>query len=625
MIYEITEYSPHDAKCILQGHEAFFKCDISFSDKDKYGDYFYRYRLISTPIQLENMNSFSTVDSMRMTEQWSKWKELNLEASADFYLTVSIPHYPYDVLCTLELEIRDRDYLISQALQSAKVLALYNRGYIDASIDATPVGLNNVSRIKAIITSLGIIRPYNWEEVTNDIQEAYVKAVNYTDGKNTPLMVDFSIIGRSSSGTSDNQSYSLPMDWTQNLDKDTRNWELASKDNGLWKLTSFENFADVSTMRWKPSDPSYTLAPGADQGQHNRYSPTSYIESRNNRSNFTSVPQSWKGWYVNYGIRHQQIAFSQGDNQSYLCACANNSKNTIGGVNWNNPAIVFTAPQSGRYTFTENVAPHTNTLEIETECQVYHNGKAILNAGLIITKDSAETAIKGEIDLAQGDMLVFGYTSRGVSVQDSSVIKISQVNVTALAVWDNTETINFPYNSFAPIHQEQEASILPIEISAVLPRQITLSVKNFRGQLLGLSSTVNLNLYRRNPPLQAYNRSVQIGTPLNDTNKDYNVSKLLVDNRTPDKQLHNLELRSEENPSILFTHDPYTQDSSSSALTFIANPIKQGTGMLLSNCPIAIGSDSNNCVIFSYDAGLRITVVNNGKSTDIPLVFGDSK
>ncbi len=220
--------------------------------------------------------------------------------------------------------------------------------------------------------------------------------------------------------------WTLPMNWAHDLDKDERNWELASKNNGLWRLTSFEDLSDGMSVRWAPS--TAELQSGFTTNDNSK-SPQSYIESYNNRSMFGgNVSSSWgEAWYVNYGVRHNKKAFDKGDNSTYMEVFPGN-----GG--YNNSTVVFTAPADNTYDYTEFVKLKMSDAVVEAT--VLKNGEVLTTA----TPTTSGNTISGTVELKQGDILMFAFTLKN-----------------SAAVSDNSHPIELS-NLVVKVHDENAAS-----------------------------------------------------------------------------------------------------------------------------------------------------------------------
>ena len=215
----------------------------------------------------------------------------------------------------------------------------------------------------------------------------YVDAVEYIEGLN---------------------QWTLPMDWTEDLDKDSNGWELASKMNGLWRLTSFEDLTDGSTVRWAAS--TSPLASGVDNGE----SPTSYIESRSNRSVLTTLASGWNNWYVNFGHRYQNKAFGKGADLTSMYVYPGNSNN---GTKFNNATVVFTAPADNTYDFTESVKLILSGAVVEAT--VRKNGEVLTTA----TPTASGTTLSGTVELKKDDVLMFAFTlTSETTVKDANPV-----------------------------------------------------------------------------------------------------------------------------------------------------------------------------------------------------------
>lgn len=243
------------------------------------------------------------------------------------------------------------------------------------------------------------------------------------------MLVSVFAIGITNVAAAETTSWTLPMNWARDLDKDANNWELASKNNGLWRLTSFDDLDDPSTINWAASKPDYTLAPGATASGQNSLSPESYVESYNNRSYFTNVSGWADKWYVNYRQRHQKKSFEFVDNTTSINVFPGNA-------GYNFPAVVFTAPEAGSFNYTELVKLLISDAAVEV---------TVRKNGTVLTTKNATTAgetISGTVELAKGDLLMFAFelTSETTVSDSTPVINLSKVVITkgAAAGGDNT-------------------------------------------------------------------------------------------------------------------------------------------------------------------------------------------
>ena len=178
-------------------------------------------------------------------------------------------------------------------------------------------------------------------------------------------------------------------------------------------------------MRWAASTADIS-------GKVNTTSPQSYIESWNNRG-VLSTTNGWADiWYVNYGTRWQNKAFDTGDNTTYMEVLPGNvNSGTNGGVDDNNnPTVVFTAPKAGTYSYSEFVKLVLTDATVEVT--VRKNG-AVLKTS---TATTAGETISGEVELAEGDLLMFAFElkSANTTVTDSTpVLNLSNVVVSEVA------------------------------------------------------------------------------------------------------------------------------------------------------------------------------------------------
>ena len=229
------------------------------------------------------------------------------------------------------------------------------------------------------------------------------------------------------------ETWALPYNWHTNLDKDENGWELASKNNGLWRLTSFEDPSDIETIRWDGS--SIELASGIDM----KKSPQSYVESYNNRVVFVNgVSSTWSSWYVNYNRRYDGKSFDSGNNVDYMEVIPGNNQSSS---SHNHPAVVFTAPSDGLYSYTELVEQVVFTYgdaPVTMTATVRKNG-LVLNS-FTPTEANASKTLDGSVYLEAGDLLAFVFSedTSNTSLKDTSTyVKLSNVVVKKIS---NTTT-----------------------------------------------------------------------------------------------------------------------------------------------------------------------------------------
>ncbi|MBQ7779909.1 MAG: hypothetical protein IJ404_05380 [Clostridia bacterium] len=213
------------------------------------------------------------------------------------------------------------------------------------------------------------------------------------------LVTVFSALAVTGVSAAEPTTYTLPMNWARGIKQDANGWDIAETSDGIWRLTSFEDLSDVSTMRWAAST-------AAISGKENATSPQSYIETYSNRDILSGASGWTDRWYVNYGTRWQNKAFDYGDNSTYikvLPGCVN--KGSDGGVDENNnPAVVFIAPKAGNYSYSEVVKLVMTGADVEVT--VRKNGTALTTK----TAVAAGETISGTVELAQGDLLMFAFT-----------------------------------------------------------------------------------------------------------------------------------------------------------------------------------------------------------------------
>ncbi len=206
------------------------------------------------------------------------------------------------------------------------------------------------------------------------------------------------------------EEWKLPMNWATDVDKDGNGWELASKNNGLWRLTSFTDLSDITTMRWKAS-----TAQLVDKNSHSK-SPESYLESFANRDILSGASAGWASWYVNFGTRHQKKNFGFGDNSGYMYAYPGNG-------DYNNSTVVFTAPKDATYDFTELVT--LNKADAAVTATVRKNGAEIATA----VPTASGNTIAGSVELKTGDLLMFSFAlTNSATIDDNNpAVKISDL------------------------------------------------------------------------------------------------------------------------------------------------------------------------------------------------------
>ncbi len=218
-------------------------------------------------------------------------------------------------------------------------------------------------------------------------------------------------LGNAEAG-SDYAEWKLPMNWATGADKDDKGWEIASMNNGIWRLTSFTNLDDTSTMRWKPSTDQLV-----DSESHSK-SPESYLESFANRDVLSGASAGWANWYVNFGTRHQKKNFGFGDNFSYIYAYPGNGS-------YNNSAIVFTAPKDATYDYTSFVALAKSDAAVTVT--VRKNGTVLKTE----TPNATGSTVAGSVALQTGDLLMIAFTLTNTATVDDNnpAVKISDVMI----------------------------------------------------------------------------------------------------------------------------------------------------------------------------------------------------
>lgn len=184
-------------------------------------------------------------------------------------------------------------------------------------------------------------------------------------------------------------NYTLPYNWGYDLDKDSNDWDLASKDNGRWRLTSFENPQQISTIRWKESTTKL------NSGVSNSQSPMSYIESDRHREVFNQSVGTGK-WYTNFRTRWTGKSFSYYNDRDGISVYPGNDGK-------NNAAVVFTVPVEGEYTISLSqsaIIHEAINNGFTVRLNIYKNGQQVNENGWIIdhTKENNSVSIGWSLD-----------------------------------------------------------------------------------------------------------------------------------------------------------------------------------------------------------------------------------
>ena len=218
-----------------------------------------------------------------------------------------------------------------------------------------------------------------------------------------PLVHVHAVEGDEVTYTEGENQWTLPMDWNTTGTFDKNNWELAIQ--GQWQLTTLTNPADNSTMR----DDESKVAIAAGKGG---YSPLSYIESRHNRAIVTPIDASkWTEWKVYLTTRFDGnfSPFKFGDNKTYINVAPTIAlKVTTDPVH---PAVVFTAPEDGTYSYSElvtGVAFEYASKAYSASATVRKNGK-VINMFTPSATDTTRT-LEGTVTLKKGELLTFVFT-----------------------------------------------------------------------------------------------------------------------------------------------------------------------------------------------------------------------
>ncbi len=202
-------------------------------------------------------------------------------------------------------------------------------------------------------------------------------------------------------------NYALPMDWSSTGTKDNNGWELAIQ--GPWRLTRFGDPSDVTTMSNKAS--TNTIGTRAE-GTYQSESPWPYIGTLYNYAETvgSAAPANYK-WYLNMSWRDEGNIYPicAGDNSTYMWMNPLIPVRTDGGrPTTNHPAVVFTAPEAGTYSYLEHVTQNQFTVEndsISVTVTVRKNGEVIGTFEPTSTTPSA--FLSGTVELNAGDLLMF--------------------------------------------------------------------------------------------------------------------------------------------------------------------------------------------------------------------------
>ena len=233
----------------------------------------------------------------------------------------------------------------------------------------------------------------------------------------------------------DENQWTLPMNWYNGVEHDTytdsdgKTWDLASIKNGLWKLTSFSNPDDFSTMTWN--------------GTKDR----SWIESYDNRlqaSGAGAVANNWGAWYLS--ARHRWNGgsiFARGDSSTWMKVAMTTVKSGTyqvdengeyvlvdgnkveKGINYvdsysKNPAVVFTAPEAGTYSYSElvtanNLLDDSNLIDARNTAKRFAVNVTVRKEGVVINsflldEDNESNTLEGTVSLNKGERLAFVFS-----------------------------------------------------------------------------------------------------------------------------------------------------------------------------------------------------------------------
>ncbi len=227
-------------------------------------------------------------------------------------------------------------------------------------------------------------------------------------------------------------NYSMPLKWNNECEKDSNGWAIAKQ--GAWRLTSFNNPSDISTITWSNSTGAFnTNASGA---------PTPWMNNLQNVSGRTS-------FYLNNGGRWANgTIFNTGVEGEYLLAIPYGThrydKTTDGVIKTaalskkSNPTVLFTAPVSGEYAYSEIMQGVTMTdvygTAVTVTATVRKNGEIIDT--VTISSDAPYASNGGTVALEAGDFLMFVFVldqQTAVTKDHTDFIRIYAIDVALVA------------------------------------------------------------------------------------------------------------------------------------------------------------------------------------------------
>ncbi|MBQ8254558.1 MAG: hypothetical protein IJY94_03530 [Clostridia bacterium] len=256
-----------------------------------------------------------------------------------------------------------------------------------------------------------------------------VHAVEYTEGVN---------------------QWTLPMNWGSDALEvevvegraESESWRLAKQ--GPWRLTSFTDLDDTSTMIWTASSAPLTK-------DNHKKGPKPHVNGGYNKQ----VIEGSAGttWYTNYNERWTGTSFNRTGNT----ASDRIDVSPMGGAK--NPAVVFTAPSNGVYSYSELLTGgafvDANEVEIVASATVRVDG-AIIDA-FTPTATNATKTLEGTVSLKEGQLLVFGFEllSSATIPDHKNVIELGETVVTKIADYTPEDTEGF-YKDLTPVFSNPE-------------------------------------------------------------------------------------------------------------------------------------------------------------------------